>query len=54
MRYYFSTRDDKNKEQKVGKTEKYVKSIKEKEGHLTMNVLLLLILCDSLLQVLST
>jgi len=38
MRYYFSTQDDKNKEQKVGKNEKYVKSVKRREGYLTMNV----------------
>ena len=38
MRYYFSTQDDKNKEQKVRKYEKYVKSAKVKEGYLTMNV----------------
>jgi hypothetical protein len=35
MRYYFGTQDDKNKEQKVRKNEKYVK---RKEGCLTLNV----------------
>jgi len=38
MRYNFSTQDNKNKEQKVGKNEKYVKSVKRWEGYLTMNV----------------
>lgn len=35
MRYYFTTQDDKNKE--VGKNEKYVRSVKRREGYLTMN-----------------
>jgi len=38
MRYYFNTQGDKNNEQQVGKNEKYVKSVKGKEGYLTMNV----------------
>jgi len=38
MGYYFSTQDDKNKEQIVGNNKKYVKSVKRKEGYLTMNI----------------
>ena len=38
MRYYFSTQGDKSNEQKMGKNEKYVKSVKGKEGYLTMDV----------------